>query len=108
MSFPFSLRMPTSQRSWRSRELFPAFQVSMPEGWLLHQVENALAAVGLQATPLRILEDLGAQARALGGESRTFTPPSQPASPSLLLLILVFEGTASASRWRTGSRATAS
>lgn len=54
-----SLRMPTSQRSWRSRELFPAFQVSMPEGWLLHQVEDTLTAVGLQATPLRILEAVG-------------------------------------------------
>lgn len=54
-----SLRMPTSQRSWRSRELFPAFQVSMPEGWLLHQVEDSLAAAGLQATPLRILEAVG-------------------------------------------------
>lgn len=54
-----SLRMPTSQRSWRSRELFPAFQVSMPEGWLLHQVEDMLTAVGLQATPIRILEAVG-------------------------------------------------
>lgn len=54
-----SVRMPTSQRSWRSRELFPAFQVSMPEGWLLHQVEDSLAAVGLQATSLRILETVG-------------------------------------------------
>lgn len=54
-----SLRMPTSQQSWRSRELFPAFQVSMPEGWLLHQVEESLAAVGLQSTPLRILEAVG-------------------------------------------------
>ncbi len=54
-----SLRMPTSHRSWRSRELFPAFQVSMPEGWLLRQVEDSLAAVGLQATPLRILETVG-------------------------------------------------
>lgn len=54
-----SLRMPTSQRSWRSRELFPAFQVSMPEGWLLHLVEDSLAAAGLQATPLRILEAVG-------------------------------------------------
>lgn len=54
-----SLRMPTSQRSWRSRELFPAFQVSMPEGWLLHQIEESLAAVGLQSTPLRILEAVG-------------------------------------------------
>ncbi len=54
-----SLRMPTSQRSWRSRELFPAFQVSMPEGWLLHQVEDSLAAADLQATPLRILEAVG-------------------------------------------------
>jgi serine/threonine-protein kinase HipA len=51
--------MPTSQRSWRNRELFPAFQVSMPEGWLLHQVEDTLTAVGLQATPLRILEAVG-------------------------------------------------
>lgn len=54
-----SLRMPTSQRSWRSRELFPAFQVSMPEGWLLRQVEGSVSASGLQATPLRILEAVG-------------------------------------------------
>lgn len=54
-----SLRMPTSQRSWRSRELFPAFQVSMPEGWLLHQVEDTLTAFGQQSTPLRILESVG-------------------------------------------------
>lgn len=58
-TFAVSLRMPTSQRSWRSRDLFPAFQVSMPEGWLLHQVENTLAAVGLHATPLQILESVG-------------------------------------------------
>jgi serine/threonine-protein kinase HipA len=54
-----SLRMPTSQRLWRSRELFPAFQVSMPEGWLLRQVKGSLSESGLQATPLRILEAVG-------------------------------------------------
>lgn len=54
-----SLRMPTTQRSWQSRELFPAFQVSMPEGWLLRQVEEALFATSGQATPMQILEAVG-------------------------------------------------
>lgn len=54
-----SLRMPTTQRSWQSRELFPAFQVSMPEGWLLRQVEDALVTSWGQATPMQILEAVG-------------------------------------------------
>lgn len=54
-----SLRMPTTQRSWQSRELFPAFQVSMPEGWLLRQVEDALVAACGKATPMKILEAVG-------------------------------------------------
>lgn len=50
-----SLNMPASTRKWRSRTLFPIFQVSYPEGFLEQLLEARLAKEGVQASELEML-----------------------------------------------------
>jgi len=50
-----SLNMPTSRREWKSRTLFPIFQVSYPEGFLERLLEARLGKEGVQASELEML-----------------------------------------------------
>lgn len=50
-----SLNMPASTRKWKSRTLFPIFQVSYPEGFLERLLEARLAKEGVQASELEML-----------------------------------------------------
>lgn len=50
-----SLNMPASTREWKSRTLFPIFQVSYPEGFLERLLEARLAKEGAQASELEML-----------------------------------------------------
>lgn len=50
-----SLNMPASTKEWKSRTLFPIFQVSYPEGFLERLLEVRLAKEGVQASELEML-----------------------------------------------------
>ncbi|WP_191576308.1 type II toxin-antitoxin system HipA family toxin [Achromobacter insolitus] len=50
-----SLNMPASTKEWKSRTLFPIFQVSYPEGFLERLLEARLAKEGVQTSELEML-----------------------------------------------------
>ncbi|WP_315134580.1 type II toxin-antitoxin system HipA family toxin [Achromobacter marplatensis] len=50
-----SLNMPASTKEWKSRTLFPIFQVSYPEGFLERLLEARLAKKGVRASELEML-----------------------------------------------------
>lgn len=50
-----SLNMPSSTREWKSRTLFPIFQVSYPEGFLERLFEARLGKESVQASELEML-----------------------------------------------------
>jgi len=50
-----SLNMPTSKTEWKSRTLFPIFQVSYPEGFLERLLEARLGKESVQASELEML-----------------------------------------------------
>lgn len=50
-----AIGMPMTQREWKSRTLFPIFQVSYPEGFLERLLENRLANEGMHASELDML-----------------------------------------------------
>jgi len=50
-----SLNMPSSTREWKSRTLFPIFQVSYPEGFLERLLEVRLGKENVQASELEML-----------------------------------------------------
>lgn len=50
-----AIGMPTTQPKWKSRTLFPIFQVSYPEGFLERLLEKRLDNEGMQTTELDML-----------------------------------------------------
>ncbi|MFY3001884.1 type II toxin-antitoxin system HipA family toxin [Achromobacter xylosoxidans] len=50
-----SLNMPSSTREWKSRTLFPIFQVSYPEGFLERLLEASLRKESVQASEIEML-----------------------------------------------------
>lgn len=56
-----SLNMPASTREWKSRTLFPIFQVSYPEGFLERLLGARLGTDSVQASELEMLVACGQQ-----------------------------------------------
>lgn len=54
-NYALALGMPTSQKSWKSRTLFPVFQVSYPEGFLERLLEQRLQSGGEPSSELAVL-----------------------------------------------------
>lgn len=54
-NYALALGMPTSQMFWKSRTLFPVFQVSYPEGFLERLLEQRLQLSGATSSELAVL-----------------------------------------------------